>query len=201
MNSEKVEINFDKLKELGISPNQYTIAYCIHNNLKTQYNYLIDCYKDECVKEDIFSLIEKGYLSNKNKENIFEISFENCSIIGIFDGQKIESAHLSDGEFITQFLDKFPSGVTSGGIYVKSSKRDVETKFKKFEKKYPEYDRNTILKATENYIERSKINNYKFMKVAHYFILKNDESVLASECEAIINGEESPSSSIFIDRV
>ena len=194
MNKKEVRVDFSILSNLGLSPNQYVIAYCIHHKLKDTFYEVIGSYKEECTKEDIFTLIEKGYLNNGNKENIYEISFDKCSIIGIFTDLKEEPKELTDEEFFVAFLGKFPAGITSGGIYVKSSKRDVQTKLKKFEKEYSEYDRDTILKAAENYVHRYSLSNYKYMKVAHYFILKNNESVLASECEAILNGDGADSS-------
>lgn len=194
MSNLKIIIEYEKIKELEITPNQYVLAYCIHYNFKSEYLELIGSYKSECVKEDIFCLLEKGYLNNGNPENIYEIVFDKCEIIGIFNDLKDEPNIDSFEEFATKYRLTFPSGVISGNQYVRSSERDIQAKLKKFEKEY-NYDRSTILKAAKNYVDRCKLKNYSYMKLAHFFIFKNNESALASECEAILQNADSDSES------
>ena len=134
--------------------------------------------------------------------NKSEPVFDNCKINSIFDDQKEVSKVDTFEEFSSKFRETFPSGIISGNQYVRSSERDIQVKLKKFEKEY-KYNRSTILKAAENYVSRCKLNNYKYMKVAHYFIFKNNESALASECEGVLQGadESSKSNGIFSDGI
>ena len=55
-------------------------------------------------------------------------------------------------------------------------------------KEYPQYDQDIILKAVSNYHNRCSLNGFKFMKLAVNYIIKDKESMLASECEAILEG-------------
>jgi hypothetical protein len=189
--SSKITLDLDYLKELGITPTQYSLAYCIEHKDKFSFNEIKDLYKIDCFKEDIHHLILKGYLKGGNPKNIYHIDFDKSTIIGIFTKETKEEKESEEDltwtEFVDAFRDLFPAGIKSGGFYVKSSKRDLDNKLKKFVKEY-KYTQETILEATKCYVEESAIKGYAYMKVANYFIYKNNESMLASACEAVKDG-------------
>jgi hypothetical protein len=93
-------------------------------------------------------------------------------------------------DFVDEFRGLFPKGVMSGGYYVVGDKVSCKRKLNKFLKDY-KYTPEIILEATSRYIETMSKQDYKYMKIAPYFISKDGSSTLASECEAIeILGEE-----------
>jgi len=197
----EINIDLNYTKKLGITPQQYVLAYLINFKDKDRYIEIKKLYLEDCLKEDLHNLIIKGYLFGGNKENMYDFTFDKSKINGIFDTQNDTTDSLSWEELVSQFRDTFPSGTKSGGFYVKSSKRDIEVKLKKFIKDY-KYPYDVILKAVKNYVEQSKENGYQYMKIAHYFILKNGESMLASYCDAVEEGvEEKKPSSIFMDKL
>lgn len=100
------------------------------------------------------------------------------------EGKKIEE-DLEFDTFISDYRNLFPEGANNGGASLRSNDRDVKDKFSKFFKKY-KYNRATILKATQLYIEGLR-GNKSFCIAAHYFILKDNSSQLASYCELILN--------------
>jgi hypothetical protein len=202
MKKDVIEIDLNyTLNELKVTPTQWLLMYTIHNKDKERFEELRELYLDECFKEDLHSLMLKGYVFGGNKENKFSFTFEKSQINGIFTDQNETSESLSWDDFISQFRDTFPSGVKSGGFYVKSSKKDIEVKLKKFVKDY-KFSQETILKAVKSYVKESSQNNYQYMKIAHYFILKNGESMLAGYCDAIEEGTETESvPSIFINKL
>jgi hypothetical protein len=104
-------------------------------------------------------------------------------------------------EFLKQLVQIFPSGVKSGGKYIRSAiGSSIVRKFKKFLQEY-DYSRDIITKATESYVATKKKEGYKFMKVFTYFIDKQGEdSTLASYCEAIKNGETTEQGAARIER-
>ncbi|NPV12625.1 MAG: hypothetical protein HPY57_12635 [Ignavibacteria bacterium] len=94
-------------------------------------------------------------------------------------------------ELAKELRDLFPSGIKSGGYYVKGNLKDIKYKLVKFIKKYPKYDKDIIIKATKNYIDRKRAENWNMIKTIENFILKDNTSVLASECENLLeNGDE-----------
>ena len=64
---------------------------------------------------------------------------------------------------------------------------ELTKKFVEFFKKYPQYDWELVLDATDYYVNYYKKLDYKFMATSSYFILKNDTSKLADTCQAILD--------------
>ena len=194
--SNTIEIDLDKLSTLEITPTQYILAHCIYHNNKEEFNRIKDLYKLDCFKEDIFHLILKGYLTGGNPKNRYAINFEKSSIIGIFTKEEnpIEESEdvLTWEQFVKEFRETFPAGQKSGGFYVRSSERDISNKLKKFVKEY-KFSQDTILEATQCYVEESARRGYLYMKVANYFIYKDNTSMLAGACEALEEGGEDSS--------
>lgn len=91
---------------------------------------------------------------------------------------------LTIEDLAKQYRELFPSGVRTGGYPVKSNLKDITSKLKKFKKKY-NYSSEKILEATTRYVERMRLQSYSYMKTAEYFIMKDNSSLLASECEGI----------------
>lgn len=80
------------------------------------------------------------------------------------------------------FINLWPEGVKNqAGDRIKSHLSDVVTKMKKFVTKYG-FDKDTILAATQRYLDRQRPQGYAYCNQAIYFILKDNVSKLASEC-------------------
>ena len=93
-----------------------------------------------------------------------------------------------------QYRDLWPSGIKSGGHYVKSGISSIIGRLRRFKKNFPDYSTKDILDATLRYVTESrKENNYQFMKTAENFILKENTSMLETYCEVIKNNEVKPS--------
>ena len=193
----KLEIDLSLCLKLNITPNQYTIAYLLHNgHIEDLEIFRENIYRNDLFfKEDIINLVNKRYI----KEDIDFVKtngLRNCNIQNIFESTKTKYDESWD-EFVDKFRDEFPSGIISGGQYIRSSKKDCSKKLAKFVKDYPQYTREMILEATKAYIKRCSLQGYKYMKLATYFISKDDVSTLASECEALSNNKNKPSSGIL----
>lgn len=89
--------------------------------------------------------------------------------------------------WMDEWMDLWPSGVKSGSYYVKTDKNGCIRKMRKFNRIYPQYSKKLIMDATKEYITRLKYGDYKYMKIAPYFIEKDGISVLAGECDALLN--------------
>lgn len=79
----------------------------------------------------------------------------------------------------------FPTGVKAGtNVYWKGNRKDIVQKLQKFFKLYGQYTEEDVLAATEQYVNKNK-NNLTTMRVLKYFILKDNESDLATTLENI----------------
>ncbi len=113
------------------------------------------------------SLKNKGWIDNDNK--IIKLPVEDK---------------------IQEWMLLWPSFIIPGANYrVSGNYYDCKQRMNTFMKKYG-YSWDIIMQATKNYLERQKNNGWKMTKKNVKFIYDNDGSVLAEECEAIINGED-----------
>lgn len=88
-----------------------------------------------------------------------------------------------------KYRELFPVGVKTGNFPVRGNIKNIERKMELFRKKYPDYSDELILKVTEKYVKDKAREGYAFMKMAEYLILKDNESVLASLCDAYNEGD------------
>lgn len=177
-----IEINLTDINESGLSLNDYFICYCIYHNRKDLILDYIKSHKGFSIQE-IQELEDNGWIKIINKSE--KIIFENLQIeekFRIF----VEKKDKPEKDWINEWLEMFPKGVKSGGYYIKTDLNGCRKKMKKFTSTHPEYTKETIIKATQNYINRCEHNGYQYMKIAPYFIEKDGVSMLSGECEAII---------------
>lgn len=85
-------------------------------------------------------------------------------------------------QYIAMYREIFPKGILGSGKPARASIPDLRKKFTDFFKVY-DYDWETIIKATVEYVKQKE--NTQFMMTSAYFILKNDQSELASYCELV----------------
>lgn len=93
-------------------------------------------------------------------------------------------------EFVDRWYELFPNSIKSGNFYVKTGKKDCFKKLGKFIVEHPEYSKETIIEATQRYINSCKAQGYKYMKLAPYFIYKDDISMLEGYCQQVISGQK-----------
>ncbi len=185
----KILIDTDLLLEKDVSIDEYVIAILI-NAGSDGFFQLARYNKKYPVNEEIItSTYAKGlvnyvdYIKEDTPKTIFSLapSAEFSEII--------EPEHLSS--WISEWIELWPRQIKSGGYRVKSSLIDVTSKMKRFRARYP-YSKDVIMESTQNYIKEFEIKGFAYMKLAKYFILKGDESVLADECEAVLEDSYSP---------
>ena len=178
-----------------ISPNEVMILYAVQVKDKEMFTDIKDrCKSEYYFKESIEWLLRKDFLKNNTTER-FVIKFDNLSIsntvvlnlVNLIDVSKKElPEEVSDLNTLTDlWYALWPQGVRPNGYLVRSGRSPVMKKLAKFRKEYPEFSDDVIIEATHQYIKRCSLKGYAYMKTASYFIYKDNESVLAGECERI----------------
>ena len=135
--------------------------------------------------------IELLELIDENKDYLlsnFKVTNKFIDIFMEHKPEEIKSSGSNVEDWIDEWYNLWPKGIKSGGYPVKSGVKGCLVKMKKFIKEYPNYNKDIIMKATNDYISYSRMNNYRFMQLAHYYIYKNSISTLASNCELIEEG-------------
>lgn len=185
----KIEIDLEELERLGVTPNQYVYAMLISKGDKANFMSIMDSQNDEkLVIKDLFKLWQKDYIS-KEIEDVYTFDFDNIKV-HIFENKKEKNYKGDIDSFVEAFYELFPKGVQSGGYPVRSGKKGVKDRLQKFIKSNKQYDYETIIKATQMYINECERNGYQFMKTAQYFIIKDGSSTLESYCEKVASGED-----------
>jgi hypothetical protein len=142
---------------------------------KTEIDFLLD--NDLIINLEIDDNDNKGYLLSKLK-------ITDNGIILINENQ-------SDfNDFVNEWYNLWPTGIKSGGYYIKTSKLACSKNLKKFFKEHPEYTQEIVLKATKKYLEDMERQSYKYIKLAPYFIYKDSISTLESCCMNYNNIDE-----------
>jgi hypothetical protein len=152
----------NQINESGLSPNQFFLLYAIKNRLELKN---IDTEKEKAYLED------KGYLTDELVLN------------DIFEYQREEEEFNKKA---TAFQLIFPLAIIpTSRIPARAKKSQVRDKLKAFLKLY-KYDWDVIYAAAEQYVDRYKADDYRWMQTASTFILdKNGDSALATECDII----------------
>lgn len=98
--------------------------------------------------------------------------------------------------FMLKFVALWPQGIrNAGGEPLKSNIKDFIKKMIGFRMKYKNFTDEVILEATKRYIELHSKNGYAYCSAGHYFISKNGDSKLATECEDVVNGAKKENNS------
>lgn len=179
---------FDKLKRKNLTVQQYYILFKLYSKpnlselgkqtIKEQYKGIAEYINEDC------TLSDKGIKLIEGMESIFKPikQLKTLELLGPDHKVRIE-----------EFLEIFPTGKLPNGKYARTNKKTIEENFKWFFQEY-QYDWDLVIEATQKYVDEYRMDNYKFMRTAMYFIKKlidgTVQSELATYCEAILNGDE-----------
>lgn len=178
-------MEWKRLEELGLTPNQFYYLDCIFNKKEVKLNILLH-YETRMLQH-------LGYITSD-----FKLTKKCDDIIDLFT--------VPEEDVIDRYINLFPNIKLPSNKYARSNRKNIVTSFEWFFKNH-EYDWNLILKATKYYIEEYQQKEYKYMRNSQYFIRKQNpdrtsESELANYCEMLKNGAiEEQDNSHFSEKV
>jgi hypothetical protein len=175
---------FNRLLQEKITPNGLYILYCINNKIKccTSINFSIESLRlkaDNWVTEDL-------QLSDKSLKFIQEID-------GFFKkSKKKTSKNLMGDDFLDNiklYNELFPKGKLPSGVPARVNVKGLENAFRWFFENFS-YSWETVLKATDKYVDEYSMNRYNYMRNSQYFVRKQNtdktwDSTLATYCDMI----------------
>lgn len=187
MHSNKIVcVDLKKIISSDLTVEQYFFAHMIFEgerwkldlyvkNVKLDYIPLVN----ELIKKNYMEFSTYGSNNDNYLINNLQITQEYLDLIHeVNEPTGVEA-------WIDEWYALWPSGIKSGGYYLKTDKKGVLKKMKEFVLSYPNFDKELIIKATENYLLDQSLGAFMFSKLAPYFIYKDGMSVLAGECENI----------------
>jgi hypothetical protein len=189
-----------RLLKMGLAPNTFYVLHCISKSLipadfvnaKIETKRLIaDNWLTESLK-----LTEKSIIFIEEIESFFKKT------------KKKTSTDLMGKDFVDNikvFVELFPNRKLPSGKYARTTVKNLESSFKWFFENYS-YSWDTILKATDKYVDEFSVRSYNYMRTSQYFIRKQNidksfESELANYCEIVENQEDDINDSYFKERV
>ena len=160
------------LDKYKISPNQFWLLFAASKN-NVQRKYATD--------EELLHLQQKQFIK-------YDPELQIVSIRAL--GKEVfieEESNIKD--WIQEYRDQF-KGLKPGAM---GDSIGCLMKMKKFTELYPQFNKDTIIKAAELYI--STVDDLRFLQQADYFIFKSDsekmkKSRLASFCEEVEGGAD-----------
>jgi len=182
---------FKKLQKKNLTVAQYFTLYNIKNlDSKTK---LSEVMKDKIrasvpsiyINLGSCTLSDKGETLIKSVEMLFKPikKLNNIELLG---------ADYKDR--VKEYIQIFPTQKLPSNKYARGNAKNIEVNFMWFFQEYPDYDWETILEATEKYVEEYRLKNYEYMRTAMYFIKKlkdgTSESELANYCDIALNSED-----------
>lgn len=181
--------DYEKILDIEITPNQHFLLGVIDSKNKELFLRYTKIEREDKLKNDLYLLWTKGLIEGFDEKN-YLINFDNL----IVNTSTIKVQIPSEDPFYLECWELFPKGIKTGGYPVRSDKKEFSKKLQRFEKEYPEYNRELIKQAFEIYIEDFRKKNYEFMTTSAYFIFKQDvhkgeKSLLAATCQYLIDNK------------
>jgi len=188
----KIEIDIEELKRLKLTPSNYIFLY-IHKIRGFEEAF-------EICGDDLSNLEDRGYvkiapdkiiLRNKAIELFNTVNEDDFKVIKL-GSRKVR---VSDDiiKLVGEYRSLFPKNILSGGYPVRGNQAACFVRMRDFKVNHPEVTNEQIIKATKEYVNERRMNNYTYMKTANYFIYKDSESMLLSYIENIDDMEETSS--------
>lgn len=172
----KFILDFNKLKELEITPEEYYCLLYIYDSSINRFIYI----------DDAESLQKKGFIKiiYKEQDETFILREKGKQLVKSFIYQEPMQSHIvketfsyldsikdkdTFEEFIKQYRDIW-KGLKIGS---QGNAKSCSDKMLKWMKDNPNYSQDDILKAAKSYI--STVDDLRFLQRADYFIYKKDK--------------------------
>lgn len=175
---------FDKLIKAGISPNAFYVLYCIHNKIVP--NKFVN------TSLEVSRLLSGNYLTESLELSGNSLKFMS-EIEGYFKKSKKKTSQILMGDDFQDNLkaynELFPKGKLPSGVPARVNIKGLENAFRWFFENF-NYSWETVLKATEKYVDEYSMNRYNYMRNSQYFVRKQNtdktwDSTLATYCDMI----------------
>ena len=175
---------FFEISQMGLTPNMFYVLYCMHNKIVPD--------KSVNTSLEVAKLLSGNYLTES-----LELSGNSLKFIEEIDryfkkSKKKTSKDLMGDSFqdnLKLYNEIFPKGKLPSGVPARVNIKGLENAFRWFFENFT-YSWETVLKATEKYVDEYSMNRYNYMRNSQYFVRKQNtdktwDSTLATYCDMI----------------
>lgn len=162
---------------------------CLKNKLTLQDVLIVLAMREGKVKEAVNNLVSREVLVERNGEYYVTQHWNEIIDVILCDSAN-KGVDLSDERLTTlakKVQECFPvmkmryANGTDSPFYFRCNKTEIKNKLKKFLTVYGDVADNDIVDATKRYVATYASKGYLGMRLAKYFILKEDRKLMADE--------------------
>ena len=178
------------LVKYRISPNQLYLIHCLSEGIVPAN--IINAQVEGNISRALGLIDDKNNLTDAAKGVLVEVN----NVVG--KAKRASQKVLLGKEhepYIIMYRDLWPKGNLPSGKPARLSLPDLKKKFQDFFKVH-NYSWEIIIKATKEYIRQKE--HTQFIMTSGYFIMKNDQSELASYCELVQEDSFTAQSSVAL---
>lgn len=179
-----------KISKSELSGNEFLLCLLVQNKRELSPNDRTQLLSKLSLK-DYQKAIERKYIKQEISQNY---SLENLEITEKFlifvDNKEGKISKKTLDDWFEEWYDLFPKRIKSGGYSVRTNPSKCRKNLRKFIKEHPNVDAETILSATKLYVDEFALKGYAYMKLAPYFVYKDNLSILEDYCERVLDDED-----------
>ena len=152
---------------------------CLKEKLTLQEALIVAAISMGNYRSTVDNLINRRIISLNATEVLPEWKDTINKLIGNED-KRFESLALKVQALFPKQKMIYPNGQTSP-FYFRCNKTEIKNKLKKFIEMYGEVSDEDILDATKRYVDSYAPKGYRGMRLAKYFIIKDDRKLFADD--------------------
>jgi len=176
----KIDVTTEELIEYGLDIDQYILCMCLYSGETTTLINYYGSFGPIGIHKLEYLIERKLIRSVSNSFSLSNLRLNEEIFLQILKREPI-------AKWISEWYDIWPKGVKSGGYYVRTDEKGCQAKMIKFMKRNPLFTKEIILEGTRRYIYQKSLGGYDYIMLAPNFIEKDGVSMLAGECENVLN--------------
>ena len=172
---------FSYLARKKITPNEYAMLFNIANSitidksLEVDFNYLRMC--GLIIRDN-----SRWTVTNKGKAIINQVDTYFVEQTNKKLAKRLDTSDLD--KMVKHLYEMYPIK-SIDNRYLRTNKKDVKDKLRKFFTKYDTFDFALVYDAVVQYLKEQEENDHKYTMSINYFIFKNGHSKLADYCQLL----------------
>ncbi len=175
---------YKNITAAGLTPNQYFLLVFRLAGIKEKVLFNPEV--------ELRVLRREGFLTDENEPT------KKLAQTELFEEIDLPKEDKSMNRLIGKYIGMFPPIRLPSGAMARVSVPQAKEQFNSFFEQF-DYSWDTIYKATQNYLNHYREKDWLYMRNSKWFIMKDGESQLALECDAVENEVEQHSSTFEID--
>lgn len=178
-----IDVSIEQLISYNLDIEQYMLCLALYTGEEVEMRKYVDTF-GAISRYKIEPLIERKLIRSVSTSSLAysNLRLDEKNYLELL-GKKPISAWMHD------WFNLWPKGIKSGGYLIRTDENGCKTKLIRFMKHNPKYTEDIIIEATKRYLFQRSLDGYEYTKLAPNFVELHGVSMLAGECENILNNQ------------